>query len=88
MSNTPTSLTITELAEVLFCSGLQESDRPSPEQVRAAVADRLAACGGEGACAATVAQEAGDHPETYLPRMRWALAAVSEAYRGDLTTAA
>ncbi|GAA3147581.1 hypothetical protein [Nonomuraea salmonea] len=43
--------------------------------------ERLCACGGDPSwCAAYVAQEAGDHPETYAPRMRWALAAVAGAY--------
>lgn len=86
MSNTPTltSLSTADLAEILFCCGLQESDHPSAEQVRAAIRDRI---GDRSACVATVAQEAGDHPETYLPRMRWALTTVSEAL-GDLTTAA
>ncbi|XRQ07152.1 hypothetical protein ACN3XK_63300 [Actinomadura welshii] len=90
MSNTPlTSLTISELAEILFCCGLQESDSPSAEQVRTAIDHRFGACGGDrSACLAVVAQEAGDHPDTYLTRMRWALSTVSEAYRRDLTTAA
>lgn len=91
MSNTPTltSLTTSDLAEILFCCGLQESDHPSAEQVRAAIGDRFGACGGDrSACVAVVAQEAGDHPETYLQRMRWALTTVSEAYHRDLVTAA
>ena len=90
MSNTPhTSLTTSELAEILFCCGLQESDRPSAEQVRTAIDHRFGASGGDrSACVAIVAQEAGDHPETYLARMRWALTTVSEAYHRDLTIAA
>ncbi|WP_207943429.1 hypothetical protein [Actinomadura sp. KC345] len=91
MSNTPppTSLTVSELAEILFCCGLQESDRPTADQVRTAIEDRFGACGGDRlACVAVVAQEAGDHPENYLARMRWALTTVSEAYRRELTTAA
>jgi hypothetical protein len=84
MSNSPTltSLTTSDLAEILFCSGLQESDHPSAEQVRRAINDRYCACGGDASwCVAAVAQEAGDHPETYTARMRWALTTVSEAYR-------
>ncbi|GAA4239319.1 hypothetical protein GCM10022254_58950 [Actinomadura meridiana] len=84
MSNPPTltSLSTADLAEILFCSGLQESDRPSAEQVRRAIKDRYCACGGDSSgCVAAVAQEAGDHPETYTSRMRWALSTVSEAYR-------
>lgn len=91
MSNTPTltSLTTSDLAEILFCSWLQESDHPSAEQVRAAIDDRLGACRGDNsACVAIVAQEAGDHPETYLARMRWALSTVSRTYRGAPVTAA
>ncbi|TDB88188.1 hypothetical protein E1264_12285 [Actinomadura sp. KC216] len=77
-----------DLAEILFCCGLQESDHPSTEQVRKAIVERFGACGGDrDACVAVVAQEAGDHPETYITRMRWALSTVSEAYR-ELTTAA
>ncbi|RKS79222.1 hypothetical protein BZB76_0672 [Actinomadura pelletieri DSM 43383] len=90
MSHTPppTSLNTSDLAEVLFCCGLQESDHPSAEQVRKAIDDRIGACGGDStACVALVAQEAGDHPETYTLRMRWALSTVSAAYR-DLTSAA
>lgn len=85
MSNTPnfTSMTASDLAEILFTSRLQESDHPSAEQVRVAISDRFGACGGDrSACVAVVAQEAGDHPETYLSRMRWALTSVSEAYPG------
>jgi hypothetical protein len=83
MANTPTltSMTASDLAEILFCSGLQESDRPSAEQVRAAIDERIGACGGDrSACLAGVAQEAGDHPEAYRVRMRWALGSVAAAY--------
>ncbi|MEV0228829.1 hypothetical protein [Nonomuraea sp. NPDC050786] len=74
-------MTTTELAQVLFATALQPSDRLSPYQIRAAVDQRLCACGGDpGRCAAYVAQEAGDHPETYVARMRWALDAVACAY--------
>lgn len=76
-----TSMTTTELARLLYGSALQESDRPSAEQIRAAVGARLDACGGDrSACLAEIAQEAGDHPDAYLARMRWAIAAVSRAY--------
>ncbi|TDC08001.1 hypothetical protein E1267_11745 [Nonomuraea longispora] len=73
--------TTTELAQVLFATSLQPSDRLSPVQIRETVDERLCACGGDLArCAAYVAQEAGDHPETYVRRMRWALDAVAGAY--------
>ncbi|RVX39605.1 hypothetical protein EDD27_1966 [Nonomuraea polychroma] len=74
-------MTTTELAQVLFTTALQPSDELSPYQIREAVDERLCACGGDsGWCAAYVAQEAGDHPETYVMRMRWALNAVAGAY--------
>ena len=91
MSNTPTltSMTTSDLAEVLLCWGLQESDRPPAELGRAASRDRIGACGGDSSgCVALVAQEAGDHPEIYRARMRWALSTVSRAYRGLGTAAA
>ncbi|WP_218005862.1 hypothetical protein [Actinomadura hibisca] len=70
----------TDLAQVLFTTRLQASDRATDEQVRTAITERLRACHGDRrACAALVAQEAGDHPETYAPRMRWALATVARA---------
>jgi hypothetical protein len=90
MSNTPNStpMTASELAEILFASRLQESDHPSAEQVRIAIHDRYGASGEDRlSCIAVVAQEAGDHPETYMARMRWALTTVSQAYP-DLATAA
>ncbi|NRQ34334.1 hypothetical protein HII36_21120 [Nonomuraea sp. NN258] len=74
-------LTTTDLAQILFISHLQPSADVSAFEVRAAVDERLRACGGDCAqAAARVAQEAGDHPEAYAPRMRWALAAVADAY--------
>ncbi|MFB4318037.1 hypothetical protein [Actinomadura sp. 21ATH] len=75
------ALTVPDRARALFASRLQESGRPTSQQVRAVVEAALAA--GAGDCLALVAQEAGDHPEIYLPRMRWALSAVHEAYAGE-----
>ena len=66
-------------AEALFASVLQSSDRPSPGQVRKAVAAARRAHGGRG-CAELVAQEFGDHPEAAVERMRWACAVVSEVF--------
>ena len=72
---------VSDLAKVLFVSALQASENPSPEQVRAAIERGLRACDGDCTpCAVYIAQEAGDHPETYVSRMRWALDAVVEAY--------
>jgi hypothetical protein len=84
-----TMMSVSELAQVLFTCGLQVSDDPSPAQVRAAIDARLSACQGDCAtCAACVAQEAGDHPDEYAARMRWALSTVLRACgTGDLVTA-
>jgi hypothetical protein len=66
-------------AEALFLSCLQSSESPSPEQVRAAVADTLRRFGTRG-CAVQVAGEFGDHPETAVPRMAWALSLVRSVF--------
>jgi hypothetical protein len=63
----------------LFASALQRSDDPTLSEIREAIlrAERdLGTCG----CAEWVAQEFGDHPETAIPRMRWARQVVEEAY--------
>lgn len=66
-------------AEALFVSTLQCSDGPAAEQVRRAVATTLRQRGIRG-CAAQVAGEFGDHPDTAVSRMRWALATVRSVY--------
>jgi hypothetical protein len=68
-----------ERADALFVSPLQRCERPSADQVRWAVAAAVGAFGGDG-CAARVAQEFGDHPETAVERMRWARQLVAEAF--------
>lgn len=66
-------------ADALFASGLQRCDEPSGHQVRQAVATAVREFGYSG-CAARVAQEFGDHPETAVIRMRWARAMSSAAF--------
>ena len=68
-------------AYALFVSALQRCEQPSAEQVRQSVAAAVHAFGERG-CAERVAQEFGDHPETAVPRMRWACQLVGEAF-GD-----
>jgi hypothetical protein len=65
-------------ADALFASALQRSDRPSPGQVRQAIAVAVARYGDPG-CAARVAQAFGEHPETAVTRMRWARTMVALA---------
>ena len=62
-------------AEALFVSPLQPSERFSVESVRAAIATSIRTYGSRG-CAARVAEEFGDHPETAVRRMLWARTAV------------
>jgi hypothetical protein len=57
--------------EALFASSLQGSDLATPADVRLAII-RTVRDLGSGGCAAVVAQEFGDHPETAVERMRWA----------------
>jgi hypothetical protein len=77
MRSATSDLTIsTARADALFASPLQRSDEPSPAQVHQAIATALATFGILG-CAARVAQAYGDHPETAVPRMRWARATVT-----------
>jgi len=59
----------TARADALFVSALQRSEEPSAAQVQLAIAAAIRAFGARG-CAARVAQEYGEHPETAVPRMR------------------
>ncbi len=68
-------------ADALFASALQRSDEPSAVQVDQAIAAAVRAFGTRG-CAARVAQDYGDHPETAVMRMRWARATVTGAVDG------
>jgi hypothetical protein len=76
----------TVLAEALFLSTLQPSRSPSPDQVRRAVMTTLQRLGVRG-CAAQVAGEFGDHPDTAVTRMSWALATVNTVYPAPSMTA-
>ena len=66
-------------ADALFASALQISDEPSAVQVRQAI-DVATSMLGDLGCAARVAQEFGEHPETAVARMRWARAEVAGAF--------
>ena len=80
MPSAPYDLSISAAqADALFASPLQRSDEPSARQVRQAA---LAAYGVRG-CAARVTQDYGEHPETALTRMRWALTAAVSASGGS-----
>lgn len=60
------------VAQALFASTLQPSEHPDLLVLNAAATRTLAQLGCTG-CAARVAVEFGDHPDTAAARMRWAL---------------
>jgi len=62
-------------AEALFASSLQPSDHPTREEVRRAIRRCLAVSGLVG-CVAVVATEYGEHPDSAVARMSWALSMV------------
>ncbi len=74
-------------AEALFASTVQPSGLPSPAQIRRAVTATLQRLGVRG-CAAQVAGEFGDHPDTAVARMSWALATVHTVYPAPPTAPA
>ena len=66
-------------ARALFASPLQPSESPSPRQIRRAVTATQQRLGVRG-CAARMAGEFGDHPDTAMARMSWALATIETVY--------
>jgi hypothetical protein len=61
----------------LFASWLQPSDAPASDAVAEAISRTVRQLGARG-CAARMAQEFGDHPETAVDRMRWIRQLASE----------
>ncbi len=74
-------------AGALFVSTLQPSGAPSADEVRRAVAVTLRRLGVRG-CAAQLAGEFGDHPDTAVARMSWALATIRTVYPAPSMTPA
>jgi hypothetical protein len=66
-------------AEALFVSHAQRSDELTADQVRAVVLETVRRYGTRH-LAALVAAEFGEHPETAVRRMSWALGTVRAAY--------
>jgi hypothetical protein len=66
-------------AEALFVSDIQSSDMLDSTHIRSAVLRSVRQHGTRG-CAALVAQEFGEHPETAVTRMCWVLGLVRRAY--------
>ena len=83
MWSAPYDLSIdTARADALFASALQISDEPSAVQVKQAI-DVATRTLGDLGCAARVAQEFGEHPETAVTRMRWAREEVACVFDGS-----
>jgi hypothetical protein len=66
-------MTLTSRAQALFTSPLQPSDKPNLSDARRAIVDSVRRHRGVSGCAAALAAEYGEHPETAAERMRWAL---------------
>jgi hypothetical protein len=77
----PAPSAIPELAEALFCSDLQPSERPTPEIIAARVAQALFDHGDVAGCACEVANRYGEDQVTAAARMRWCLRLVTTASR-------
>jgi hypothetical protein len=72
------------LAHLLFMCPVQPSEHPSPTAIRTAVAAQFRRCRGNlTSSLAAVAQEAGDHPDSYAMRMQWAIRSVDRVYARD-----
>jgi hypothetical protein len=76
---------LADLAQILFASPIQPLDHPTNTQIHSTISRALKTCGGDySSYAGHVAQEAGDHPELYQQRMRWALTTIGKAYQPDI----
>jgi hypothetical protein len=76
----PTDAFTAARAEALFVSDVSADASLTPEEYRDAIRRALLRHGGVRGCAAEVAAEYGDHPETAAPRMRWARQIVQSVY--------
>jgi hypothetical protein len=66
-------------AEALFASDIQSSDALDGAHIRSAVLRTVRQHGTRG-CAALVAHEFGEHPDTAVSRMCWVLGLVRRTY--------
>ena len=66
-------------AEALFVSDLLSSEAANTQRIRTAVMCAVRRHGPRG-CAALVAHEFGEHPDTAVNRMSWVLDVVRVAY--------
>jgi hypothetical protein len=85
---TTTDILTAARAEALFASYLPADVELTLAKVTDAIRGAVRAYGGTCGCAVVVAGEYGDHPETAVPRMRWALQVVAATYARRRRTAA
>lgn len=69
-------------AEALAMSTLSASVHPDRAAADAAIRASVLRYGGVRGCAAAMAQEFGDRPETACVRMRWANSMIENLYAG------
>jgi hypothetical protein len=81
------TMTLASNAEALFLSRLQPSDRPSADQVAAAIRISIVEHGGICGCIGDFAAAYGEQPELAAERMRWALSLVSHSQTARSTAA-
>ncbi len=74
-------------AAALFASDLSSRCEPSQAAVAAAIRTAIADCGGVLGCLGKVAAAYGEHPETAVPRMRWARQTIDAIYSPTTTSA-
>jgi hypothetical protein len=67
-------------AEALFASDVSSASTPDRDECGAAIRAALLRHGGVRGCAAQVAAQYGDYPETAAPRMRWARQVARSVY--------
>jgi hypothetical protein len=67
------------LVEALFVSYVQPSDVPTSMVVHEAITTSIMRYGTDG-CAALMATEFGDHPDTAVSRMTWARETIRASY--------
>jgi hypothetical protein len=68
-------------AAALFTSDLSSSSQPTRSEITDAVRCAVRFRGGTRGCVVLLAGEYGDHPESAVPRMRWARSVVDRAFR-------
>lgn len=68
-------------AEALFVSDVPGMTQPAPADIAEAIRVAVRRYGGVRGCAAEMAAEFGDHPETSVSRMAWARGQIDRLYR-------